>query len=50
MAKLGGNDKQPLKIPGDYIGMMAGSAAVKRTWPQIDAWLASHSGGGRKGA
>ena len=44
MAKLGSDDKQLLKIPGGHIGMMAGSAAVKRTWPQIDAWLAPRSG------
>jgi polyhydroxyalkanoate synthase subunit PhaC len=48
--KLGGNDKQLLKIPGGHIGMMAGSAAVKCTWPRIDAWLAPRSGGGRKEA
>jgi polyhydroxyalkanoate synthase len=45
MAKIGSDDKQLLKIPGGHIGMMAGSAAVKRTWPQIDAWLAPRSGG-----
>ncbi|MGZ3637872.1 MAG: alpha/beta fold hydrolase [Ktedonobacterales bacterium] len=44
MAKIGSDDKQLLKIPGGHIGMMAGSAAVKRTWPQIDAWLAPRSG------
>jgi polyhydroxyalkanoate synthase subunit PhaC len=43
MAKVGSTDKQLLKIPGGHIGMMAGSAAVKRTWPQIDAWLAPRS-------
>jgi polyhydroxyalkanoate synthase len=43
MAKLGSGDKQLLKIPGGHIGMMAGSAAVKRTWPQIDTWLAPRS-------
>ncbi len=46
MAKLGSGDKQLLKIPGGHIGMMAGSAALKRTWPQIDAWLAPRSGAG----
>jgi len=48
MAKIGSDDKQLLKIPGGHIGMMAGSAAVKRTWPQIDAWLAPRSGSGEK--
>jgi polyhydroxyalkanoate synthase len=45
MAAIGSGDKQLLKIPGGHIGMMAGSTAVKRAWPQIDAWLAPRSGG-----
>jgi polyhydroxyalkanoate synthase len=44
MAKVGSQDKQLLKIPGGHIGMMAGSAALKRTWPQIESWLAARSG------
>jgi polyhydroxyalkanoate synthase len=44
MALIGSTDQQLLKIPGGHIGMMAGSAAIKRTWPQIDAWLAPRSG------
>lgn len=44
MAKIGSSDKELLRIPGGHIGMMAGSAAIKRTWPQIDAWLAPRSG------
>ncbi|HEY1389601.1 MAG TPA: alpha/beta fold hydrolase [Ktedonobacterales bacterium] len=44
MAKIGSKDKELLRIPGGHIGMMAGSAAIKRTWPQIDAWLAPRSG------
>jgi polyhydroxyalkanoate synthase len=44
MAKIGSKDKELLRIPGGHIGMMAGSGAIKRTWPQIDAWLASRSG------
>jgi polyhydroxyalkanoate synthase subunit PhaC len=43
MAKIGSEDKELLRIPGGHIGMMAGSAAVKRTWPQIDAWLSPRS-------
>jgi poly[(R)-3-hydroxyalkanoate] polymerase subunit PhaC len=43
MAKIGGKDKELLRIPGGHIGMMAGSAAIKRTWPQIDTWLAARS-------
>lgn len=44
MAAVGSEDKQLLKIPGGHIGMMAGSSAIKRTWPQIDAWLSQRSG------
>ena len=44
MAKIGSQDKVLLRIPGGHIGMMAGSAAIKRTWPQIDSWLAPRSG------
>jgi polyhydroxyalkanoate synthase len=36
-------DKQTMKLPGGHIGLMAGSAAVKQTWPAIEAWLAAHS-------
>lgn len=43
MEKIGSKDKELLRIPGGHIGMMAGSAAIKRTWPQIDAWLAPRS-------
>jgi polyhydroxyalkanoate synthase len=45
MDLIGSEDKTLLHIPGGHIGMMAGSAAVKRTWPQIEAWLAERSGG-----
>jgi polyhydroxyalkanoate synthase len=44
MDRIGSQDKELLEIPGGHIGMMAGSAAVKRTWPRIDAWLAQRSG------
>ena len=40
----GSRDKQLLRIPGGHIGMMAGSAAVHRTWPQIESWLRRRSG------
>ena len=43
MDKVGSQDKQLIKVRGGHIGMMAGSGAVKRTWPQIDAWLAPRS-------
>lgn len=44
MAKIGGRDKELWEIPGGHIGMMAGSQAVKRTWPRIEEWLAARSG------
>jgi polyhydroxyalkanoate synthase subunit PhaC len=40
---VGSQDKQLLAAPGGHIGIMAGSGAVKRTWPQIEAWLAAHT-------
>jgi polyhydroxyalkanoate synthase subunit PhaC len=43
MSKVSSNDKLMLKIKGGHIGMMAGSSAVKHTWPQIDEWLAARS-------
>jgi polyhydroxyalkanoate synthase len=36
-------DKELFRIPGGHIGIMAGSAAHKRTWPHIDAWLGPRS-------
>jgi polyhydroxyalkanoate synthase len=44
MDLIGSQDKDLFKIPGGHIGMMAGSAAVKRTWPVIEAWIAERSG------
>jgi polyhydroxyalkanoate synthase subunit PhaC len=44
MPKIGSKDKKLLRIPGGHIGVMAGSAAVKRTWPKLEAWLAQRSG------
>lgn len=41
--RFGSSDKQLLTIPGGHIGMMAGSGARKRAWPQIDSWLAPRS-------
>ena len=43
MEKVSSQDKLMLKIKGGHIGMMAGSSAVKHTWPQIDEWLAKRS-------
>jgi polyhydroxyalkanoate synthase len=36
-------DKELFRIPGGHIGIMAGSAAHRRTWPHIDDWLAPRS-------
>jgi polyhydroxyalkanoate synthase len=41
--KVGSKDKTVMRIPGGHIGIMAGSGASKRTWPQIDGWLSSRS-------
>lgn len=43
MERVGSPDKQLMVMPGGHIGMMAGSGARKRVWPQIDAWLAARS-------
>jgi polyhydroxyalkanoate synthase len=43
MAAIGSPAKTLLRIPGGHIGMMAGSPAYKRTWPQLDAWLEPRS-------
>ena len=43
MTKVSSQDQLLLKVKGGHIGMMAGSGAMKRTWPQIDAWLAARS-------
>jgi polyhydroxyalkanoate synthase len=42
--KVGSADKQLLRVAGGHIGIMAGSGAVKSTWPKIDAWLGARSG------
>lgn len=43
MSKVGSQDKELFRIPGGHIGIMAGSAASKHTWPHINAWLAKRS-------
>jgi polyhydroxyalkanoate synthase len=43
MDKVGSQDKELFRVPSRHIGIMAGSGAVKRTWPHIDDWLAAHS-------
>lgn len=48
MGLIGSKDKELMKIPGGHIGIMAGSAARKRTWPHIEAWLEKRSGRPKK--
>ena len=43
MDKFGTRDKLLLEMRGGHIGLMVGSGASKRTWPQIDTWLAKRS-------
>ena len=43
MTKASSQDQLLLKVKGGHIGMMAGSGAMKYTWPHIDAWLAARS-------
>ncbi len=41
--KVGSKDKTVMRIPGGHIGIMAGSGASKRTWPELDGWLGPRS-------
>src|SRR5436305_7245639 len=43
MTKVSSEDQQLLRVKGGHIGMMAGSGALKFTWPHIEEWLAAHS-------
>jgi polyhydroxyalkanoate synthase subunit PhaC len=43
MEKVSSQDQLLLKVKGGHIGMMAGSSALKFTWPNIDEWLAARS-------
>ena len=43
MTKVSSQDQLVLKVKGGHIGMMAGSGAMKYTWPHIDSWLAARS-------
>lgn len=43
MDRVGTRDKLLLEMRGGHIGMMVGSGASKRVWPQIDTWLAQRS-------
>lgn len=39
MDLVSSKDKELFHIPGGHIGIMAGSAAHRNTWPHIDSWL-----------
>lgn len=41
--KVGSTDKRELLLKGGHVSLIAGPNAVKRTWPQLDAWLAERS-------
>src|SRR5258708_3645219 len=41
MTKVSSQDQRVLKVKGGHIGMMAGSGALKYTWPHIYEWLAA---------
>lgn len=43
LAAVSSRDKQALRVRGGHIGMMAGSGALKNTWPKIETWLAERS-------
>ena len=43
MDRIGSQDKLLLEMRGGHIGMMVGSGASKRVWPQINGWLAERS-------
>jgi len=41
--KAGSIDKRELLLKGGHVSLIAGPNAVKRMWPQLDAWLAERS-------
>jgi len=43
MTKVSSQDQFLQKVKGGHIGMMAGSGAMKFTWPHINEWLAVRS-------
>ncbi|HEY6447422.1 MAG TPA: alpha/beta fold hydrolase [Acidobacteriaceae bacterium] len=44
LEKTSSSDKEAYRIPGGHIGIMAGSAAPRITWPHIEQWLSARSG------
>lgn len=43
LQKVSSIDKEVYRIPGGHIGIMAGSAAHRTTWPHIEQWLSARS-------
>ncbi len=43
LTKVSSRDKELYRIHGGHIGIMAGSAAARTTWPHIDRWLGARS-------
>lgn len=43
MDLVSSTDKELFDIPGGHIGIMAGSAAHRSTWPHIEGWLGPRS-------
>jgi polyhydroxyalkanoate synthase len=41
--RVGSRDKQELVLPGGHVSIAAGSSAIKRMWPALDAWLQGRS-------
>lgn len=40
---IGSTDKQAVVLKGGHVSLVAGGNAIKRLWPQIDAWLGERS-------
>ena len=40
---IGSTDKQAVVLKGGHVSLVAGANAVRRLWPQIDAWLGEKS-------
>jgi len=43
MDRVSSKDKKLIELKGGHIGIMVGSGASKRAWPQIEAWLSERS-------
>jgi polyhydroxyalkanoate synthase subunit PhaC len=43
LTKTASLDQELYRVPGGHIGIMAGSAAHKTTWPHIEGWLRARS-------